>query len=270
MTWSNILVPVMGGETDAPALATAKALAEPFNATITMVFASISPYSTFNWANEAGIGPTDVAIAAIEHSADVGQGRCRDLLAALDYPKKAFEAVYADDWTGLRTACRLADVVVWDRSVGRGHGFFAPAFQQILLDERRPALLADAPLKTGGVVAVAWDGGREASRAVRRSVPLLRKAQEVVLFTAPHTMATPCDGARALSYLADLGVHARAEAIHGRAEAARLVLDAVHRVGARLLVAGAFGHPRLQRFIFGGTTQILLESRSPSALFLSH
>jgi nucleotide-binding universal stress UspA family protein len=36
------------------------------------------------------------------------------------------------------------------------------------------------------------------------------------------------------------------------------------------LVAGAFGHPRLQRFVFGGTTQILLDSAPAAALFLSH
>jgi nucleotide-binding universal stress UspA family protein len=38
----------------------------------------------------------------------------------------------------------------------------------------------------------------------------------------------------------------------------------------KLMVAGAFGHPRFQRFIFGGTTQTLLDQVSGSALFLSH
>ena len=36
-----------------------------------------------------------------------------------------------------------------------------------------------------------------------------------------------------------------------------------------ILVAGAFGHPRLQEFIFGGTTRSLLNTDGPS-LFLSH
>jgi len=39
--------------------------------------------------------------------------------------------------------------------------------------------------------------------------------------------------------------------------------------GASILVAGAFGHTRLQEFIFGGTTRTLLNSEGPS-LFLSH
>jgi nucleotide-binding universal stress UspA family protein len=37
-----------------------------------------------------------------------------------------------------------------------------------------------------------------------------------------------------------------------------------------MLVAGAFGHPRFQRFIFGGTTQTLLDDQAGPALFLSH
>ena len=46
-------------------------------------------------------------------------------------------------------------------------------------------------------------------------------------------------------------------------------LTALHRIVADILVAGAFGHPRLQEFIFGGTTRTLLNADSPS-LFLSH
>jgi nucleotide-binding universal stress UspA family protein len=52
-------------------------------------------------------------------------------------------------------------------------------------------------------------------------------------------------------------------------DAAPLLLHAASKVGADILVAGAFGHPRLQEFIFGGTTRTLLGADSPS-LFLSH
>ena len=53
------------------------------------------------------------------------------------------------------------------------------------------------------------------------------------------------------------------------AQAAGLLLGAAKDTGANLLIAGAFGHPRLQEFIFGGTTRTLLNSDGPS-LFLSH
>ena len=51
--------------------------------------------------------------------------------------------------------------------------------------------------------------------------------------------------------------------------AAALLLGAARAAGANLLVSGAFGHPRLQEFVFGGTTRSLLQAASPS-LFLSH
>lgn len=62
---------------------------------------------------------------------------------------------------------------------------------------------------------------------------------------------------------------ATAEAVHAHGEAGLILLEAARGVGARLLVAGAFGHPRLQRFIFGGSTEVLLDGRA-SGLFLSH
>ena len=37
-----------------------------------------------------------------------------------------------------------------------------------------------------------------------------------------------------------------------------MLIQAVKSAGAKLLVAGAFGHPRFQQFIFGGTTRTLM------------
>ena len=47
-------------------------------------------------------------------------------------------------------------------------------------------------------------------------------------------------------------------------------MKAAKGVGANLLVAGAFGHPRLQEFIFGGATRTFLNAADAPSLFLSH
>ena len=52
-------------------------------------------------------------------------------------------------------------------------------------------------------------------------------------------------------------------------DAAPALLRGAAEAKADILTAGAFGHPRLQEFIFGGTTRTLLNSEQPS-LFLSH
>jgi nucleotide-binding universal stress UspA family protein len=75
---------------------------------------------------------------------------------------------------------------------------------------------------------------------------------------------------RLVEFLAARGVTATAKVLEGTGnDAAALLLGAARAVGADVLVAGAFGHPRLQEFIFGGTTRSLLNSDGPS-LFLSH
>ena len=48
------------------------------------------------------------------------------------------------------------------------------------------------------------------------------------------------------------------------------LLRAAKSLDANLLVAGAFGHPRLQEYIFGGTTRALLNAADGPSLFLSH
>jgi nucleotide-binding universal stress UspA family protein len=52
-------------------------------------------------------------------------------------------------------------------------------------------------------------------------------------------------------------------------DAAASLVRAAKSANANLLVAGAFGHPRLQEFIFGGSTRTFLNAEAPS-LFLSH
>jgi nucleotide-binding universal stress UspA family protein len=64
-------------------------------------------------------------------------------------------------------------------------------------------------------------------------------------------------------------VSAAIEVLSESGDAAPALLQAARAANAEILVAGAFGHPRLQEFIFGGTTRTLLNSEQPS-LFLSH
>ena len=172
-------------------------------------------------------------------------------------------------WAGLSAESRLSDVVVFTREPSRGRGPLAEAFQQMVADEQRPVLIARDGLKIGGVVAVAWDGGKEASRAARLATPLLEKASSVVIIAAPKASSRTFDPVRLQAYYAARGVEADVRILKDEGDAAPAILRAAAEVGADILVAGAFGHPRLQEFIFGGATRTLLNADSPS-LFLSH
>ena len=139
----------------------------------------------------------------------------------------------------------------------------------MVADEQRPVLIARAGLKVGGTVVVAWDGGKEASRAARLALPLLEKAQRVIIVAAPKASSRAFDPGNLQAYYAARGVKAEVEMVSDCGDPAPALLQAAARSGAEILVAGAFGHPRLQEFIFGGTTRTLLNSEQPS-LFLSH
>ncbi|MDI1364472.1 MAG: universal stress protein, partial [bacterium] len=81
--------------------------------------------------------------------------------------------------------------------------------------------------------------------------------------------ARHCELSRLADFLAARGVKTTIRTLEGTGDAAGLLLSTAREVGADILVAGAFGHPRLQEFIFGGTTRSLLNTDGPS-LFLSH
>jgi nucleotide-binding universal stress UspA family protein len=104
---------------------------------------------------------------------------------------------------------------------------------------------------------------------VRTAVPLLEKASKVVILSAPQAASRQFDPAGLQAYLASRGVKSEIEKLEGSADAAPRLLKAAVDSGANLLVAGAFGHPRLQEFVFGGATRTFFAAAAPS-LFISH
>ena len=172
-------------------------------------------------------------------------------------------------WSGLALQARLSDVVVFDNAAAKAKGPLSEIFQQILTDEQRPTVVARPGFKVGGVVAVAWDGGKEASRAMRTAIPLLQKAASVIILSAPAASSRKFDPESLHTYLASRGVVATIQTITESGDPSQLLLKGATAAGADVLVSGAFGHPRLQEFIFGGTTRTFLTTEGPS-LFLSH
>jgi nucleotide-binding universal stress UspA family protein len=91
----------------------------------------------------------------------------------------------------------------------------------------------------------------------------------VLILAALKASSRTVDPTRLQAYCAARGVNAEVQEITEPGDAAPALLKAAERAGAEILVAGAFGHPRLQEFIFGGATRTFLNSEHPS-LFLSH
>ena len=270
MSWARIMAPLSGGQGDAAAVAAAVLIAKPYGAELAAVYTPADVADVMPWMGEGFLGGVQTtALESLKEATAAGEANARKAAAAAGYDKTHFVALQTPVWAGLSAESRLSDVVVFTADPSRGRGPLAEAFQQMVADEQRPVLIAREGLKVGGVVAVAWDGGKEASRAARLATPLLEKASAVVIIAAPKASSRTFDPARLQAYYAARGVKSSVELLKDSGDAAPAILRATAAAGADILVAGAFGHPRLQEFIFGGTTRTLLNSDSPS-LFLSH
>lgn len=268
--WARILVPLSGGESDRRAAAAGVALATAFAAECLFVHAPADLADMAAWMSDGfGGGIQTSAMDSLRQAADEGEKLARGIVEATGYARARFISLRTPVWATMAMEGRLSDVVVFDADAARGRSALSRIFQQIVADEQRPTLVAKNGFDPGGVVAIAWDGGKEASRAIRTALPLLRRASRVVAFTVSGATQRKVEPAALKDFLGARGVTIDTECLEGTGEPSSLLLGAARKAGASILVAGAYGHSRLREFVFGGTTRSFLASDGP-ALFISH
>lgn len=120
-------------------------------------------------------------------------------------------------------------------------------------------------------VAIAWDAGRSAARAVRDVVGFLKPGASVVVLTQDaDKQIDPASVGRLLVYLGARGFDARqADAAPGDRSIGDDLQSAALAQGAGLLVMGGYGHSRVREFILGGATREVLAG-TRLAVFMSH
>ena len=111
----------------------------------------------------------------------------------------------------------------------------------------------------GKRVLVAWNGSREASRAVHDALPFLTRAESVVVLAVDPPDEAHIPGADISAHLAHHDV--RVEARHSIAPDIAVgdeLLNMASDLGSDLIVMGAYGRSRLREAVFGGATQHIL------------
>lgn len=160
---------------------------------------------------------------------------------------------------------RTADLVVLgqpDPSDGAPNA--TAVFEGALFSSGRPVLVVPHTGRFGQVgrcPLIAWNGQREAARAIHDALPLIAGAERAVLLTVgPEPTEGEADpAAEILRHLAhhDLPVSAAHE-VAGDLAVADILLNRAAESGADLLVMGAYGHSRLREFVLGGATRSIL------------
>ncbi len=166
------------------------------------------------------------------------------------------------------TLCNATDMVVaaqYQDSIPAASGYTP---DELVLGTGRPVLIvpsAGAFPVIGKRVLVAWNGSREASRAVFDCLPLLQPDAQLHLLTvdSPRGDSTLSRLAQTLSRHGIKPLTLSTSKSDGRSTAQEILKHA-GEFGADLLALGCFGHSRLRETVFGGaTTSILRDMTLP-------
>ncbi len=179
----------------------------------------------------------------------------------------------AIDDTGLAALSRVYDITIVGRpGVGRSEPRMT-TLEAALFESGRPVLMAPPmpPDDLGTNILIHWNASTETARVIYDALELLRAADTVTLLTVEGNMAPGPEAADMVAYLATHGVQANEAFVRppSRAHAGETILAEARRLGADLLLKGAYTQSRLKQMIFGGATQHILQS-SHIPVILSH
>jgi nucleotide-binding universal stress UspA family protein len=176
------------------------------------------------------------------------------------------------DDTAIGSLARIYDITVVGRPHGPTTGPRMTTREAVLFESGRPILIAPptAPRSLGERIVISWNCSTESARAVAYALPLIAQAREVAVLTVEGAVVPGPSGPELADYLATHAIKARelTVAAGGRKPGAK-ILDEARRLGADLLIKGAYTQSRLRQMIFGGaTSHILLHAEVP--VFMAH
>ncbi|QDQ81095.1 universal stress protein [Paraburkholderia megapolitana] len=279
MTYKSILVHLNASEHAHPRLELALRLARQFDAHLDGIYAMFTPQPQ----------PLYVMAGTAEYYLDREPARL-ERRAALErlFHAEVTRAELMGTWTAtnehasvaVRRAGRCSDLIVASQNdPDDPESYVGDQFpENLIMSVGRPVLLmpyAGAFSSLGTHVMVAWDGSREATRAIHDALPFIRRARKttVVIINEAKSgaLANRIAGSDIAAFTARHGVNVEVhdvELAHGEAIGDVLLSQAAD-LGADLLVMGCYGHARWHELVMGGVTRTILKSMTVPVL-MSH
>ena len=214
-----------------------------------------------------------------EASIDEVMERLRSMLDALKREHGLDTKWEIPRWPGIgrgSSARRYADLCILGQDITDSIGYTFS--EQLLFVTGRPVLFVPAfgSFETlGRHIVVAWNSSRASARAVNDALPLIERAEQTTVITVNPADFIDRHGALPAEQMVEhlRRYSASVEGIELKNVPAGSIADALQaeacKVGADLVVAGAFGHPRLWEKLLGGVTRDLLAQMSLPTL-MSH
>jgi nucleotide-binding universal stress UspA family protein len=149
--------------------------------------------------------------------------------------------------------------------------------RKVLSRTARPVVVAPAPapppapVSPDGPVVIAYDASLQSARALAavQAAGLVKSGQVHIVCVNPSKAEGTDYLERARRFLIHHKIEAVTHLVETSGPPADVLLEQVGRLGAGMLVMGAYGQPTLREFILGSVTRTAL-SECPVPLFLSH
>jgi len=263
----DIMVHLDGSPEDEIRLEHGQALASPSRAYLIGLFTNQLPALTVAMPMDGGAATMQI-LAELQDEAlkegDATAKRLAERLASLQVPS---ELRRLDETFGALPGrvvdqARCADLFIATRPYGKAKSRDSQDLAEAVLFGSGRALLLvppgrhrQGPIET---VLVAWNGSREAARALREGMAFVEQAaRTVALIVDPPAGAEPAAELKAHLAHHDVVAEVVTAESQGR-DIADVILEEAQRIAADLVVMGAYGHTRLRERVFGGATRDML------------
>ena len=278
MTDKNLLVHIDDSKASGKSLAAAIALAQAHGAHLTGIYAAIEPSLPGNIAAEVPATLLEMLMEQTARRTDAARATFTEAVEraglSSDFRTENCPASGVADLVVLHA--RYADLVVLGQPEPVDGGEVdAEMLEDVVLGAGRPALVIPyigAGKNIGKRVMVAWDGGREAARAVNDALPLLEKAESVTVLVINPSRGGhgPEPGADIALQLARHSIAVEAQHMEVREiSTGNALLSRLADEDIDLLVMGAYGHSRLREMVLGGVTREVFQQMTVPVL-MSH
>ncbi len=247
----------------------ALSLAQRMNAHVTGLLFALDPFVPATVLGEVPISLIDqqrernaklarTAAENFRHQAD---------MAGVSYAVRMTECTEGEALQILAAQGRVSDLIVTgQREPDDNLPIREILIETALFETGRPSLIVpyigpdEAKLDS---VAIAWDGRREAARAVHDALPVLTQAKSIEIITVGRigTAKGEEPGADLAEALARHGLKVDLQNLEGGdGDVANTLLSHAADRGFDLMVMGGYSHSRLREVVLGGATRGILES----------
>ena len=272
----DVMVRVDGTRADEARLAAVDQIAEYFDSHIVGLFLNVLPLLIPTEGDPASAAESVRLIDKARAVGDKVEAKLRQRLARLQKPVelRRFDT-FGDAMGGIAAReARTADVFVAMRPNGSSQEpeslienvLFGAGRHLFLIPERRTAATAFDH------VMIAWNGSREAARAVAEALPYLRKAATVSIVIVDDDEPVEDQatlGKDLVEHLQHHGIGATIHRVMKNGEIGSTLIAESRRLKPDMIVMGGYGHSKLREWLLGGATYEMLH-KSPVPLLIAH